>query len=433
MIFLYKILVYFLLILCSPFLALLWVFSEKRRANLLQRLGWRTGILGAASGEKSIWIHALSVGETASAVPLARELKHRHPNTRIVLTASTRTGFETAHRLMGQGKDGLVSEIGYFPFDIGFSINRVRRKINPACVILIETDLWPGFLHEMRTHHVPVLLVNARLSEKSLHGYLRFGFFFQPLFSKFKKVLVQSELDSTRFRQLGLDRALVTVAGNLKFDQMPALPGAEQVEALRQQLGIPTGQAVLVGGSTHDGEEDVLLGIFSSLRQQFHEPVLVLAPRDPLRSAGLAVAAEKHGLHPVLMSETDTLAAKSADVILVDRMGVLAKLYAIADAAFIGGSLVSEGGHNPLEAAAVSCPVCFGPDMSDFVEIADLLIQGGGAVQVHDAAELEMLFSEWLQHREKRVLAGENGRAVFLTHAGAADRIVHVLEEMHFV
>ncbi len=219
MIWIYHVLVSTGFVLVLPLLPLVWLLSGKRRANLLQRLGWWTGIQKRSGSRKPIWIHALSVGEVTSALPLVLALNRQFPETPIVFTASTRTGYDTAHTLFFRADSPLVSQIAYFPFDLPWAVDRVRRRIDPAWICLVETDLWPGFLYAMQRKNIPVILVNARMSLRSFRGYRRLGPAALLFFSTLSHVAVQTRQDLERFNALGVPESRLTLAGNIKFDQ----------------------------------------------------------------------------------------------------------------------------------------------------------------------------------------------------------------------
>lgn len=422
--------------LALPFLPLVWIFSEKRRANLVQRLGFRTG-LGARLNPSSlepgprIWVHALSVGEVNSALPFVKQLRAKRPAARIIFTTSTRTGFQTAKNLM-QGKKPLADELGYFPFDLWFAVRRVTAQIHPDLVCLVETDLWPGFLSMMKAKKIPVVLVNARLSPRSLKGYLKLGPLSRLFFSGLSHVMAQTDTDAARFRQVGLDDDRISIVGNIKFDQSRPVLESVGLEGIRRGLGIREGQPVWVAGSTHEGEETQIMETFAALKARQPDLKLVMAPRDPDRSAGLAKGKLPQGMTAALFS--DPADAKiGADILMIDRLGELLNAYAVADLAFVGGSLVSQGGHNPLEPAMFEKPVLFGLHMTDFHEVAELLTAAGGAWQVAGVTELTARAGDLLADPVRCRAMGRAAGKVFETHAGAVERTIEIMEGLRFV
>ncbi|MFH2061249.1 MAG: 3-deoxy-D-manno-octulosonic acid transferase [Pseudomonadota bacterium] len=430
MIVLYKILTAFVFILVLPILPLLYLFSKKRRASLAPRLGFSTGLLPGIKTKKRIWIHALSVGEVKSAVPLVKALKETKKNVEIIFTASTQTGFEMATTLFLN--ESLVDQVAYFPFDLGFSIRRIHQRINADAVVIVETDVWPNFLYEMNKINIPVVLINARLSKRSLNGYLKFKPFVHLFFSFLTRIMAQTALDKERYQKLGIDHKKIVVTGNIKFDQLFEKMDSIAIQKLKQQLGIRKKDEVVLAGSTHEGEEKILLSWFKKVSQRTDTVKLVIAPRNPQRSMMLNKTFLSEKILSALMSEPD-LTETHPKVIFVDKMGELSRLYAICDLAFVGGSLVDEGGHNPLEPAVYAKPVLIGPDMSDFTEISKLLINGGGTIMVDSDKRLEEQLNILLNNRERREQMGAENFKIFSAHSGAVKKIVSHMEQLSIV
>ena len=430
MIVLYKILTALVFILVLPILPWLYLFSKKRRASLAPRLGFLTGLLPRVKTKKRIWIHALSVGEVKSAIPLVKAIKETKKNVEIIFTASTKTGFEMATALFLN--QALVDQVAYFPFDLGFSIRRIYQRINADAVVIVETDVWPNFLYEMNKKNIPVILINARLSKQSLNGYLQFKPFACMFFSFLTRIMAQAPLDRQRYQRLGIDPKKIVVTGNIKFDQLFEKMDSIAIQKLKQELGIMEKDTVVLAGSTHEGEEKILLNWFKKISQQTDTVTLVIAPRDPQRSVMLNKAFLSEKITSVLMSESD-LARPHPKVIFINKMGELSRLYAICDLSFIGGSLVYEGGHNPLEPAVYAKPILLGPDMSDFTEISNLLINGGGTVMVNSDKELGEQLNILLKNREQREQMGAENYKIFAAHSGAVKKIVSQMEQLSIV
>lgn len=411
-------------------LPLIYLFSEKRRANLLLRLGFGTSWKPKPPGEKRIWIHALSVGEVRSAIPLVEALKDSYGRTGIIFTASTRTGLETARQaFLRQGRT-MVDQLGYFPFDFSYSVRKIGQLIDPDAVIIVETDIWPNFLREMKKRQIPIALVNARLSKRSFKGYLRFKRFFSTVFSCFTEIMVQSPLDADRFQALGISAEKIQVTGNMKFDQAVEDVEDSFIAAMGARLNIQVETLVLVAGSTHEGEEDILLRVYQQLKLKYPDLIMILAPRDPGRCHALMPHISSMGVSASLLSQAPS---SPHEIVLVDEMGILSRFYALCHAAYIGGSLVMEGGHNPLEPAAFSKPVFFGPDMSDFLFISTLLTDHGGSKQVGSETELAQELDILLGNRDLQARMGRLNHEVFLDHSGAVKKIVRNLERLHIV
>ena len=414
-----------------PLIIPLVLATDKRRKTVLHRLGLMP-LPKAISQNRSqkgdnrpIWIHALSVGEVVSAVPLIKELKTCFKHQDIVFSASTKTGFEIANNLLKENVDSIF----FFPYDLLVSVKHIVTKIDPAIVIIVESDIWPNFLFEMKRRNVPVILVNARLSRRSYFGYKLFLFFSKRLFLSFSKICVQSSEDAHRFSLLGIPPGRITITGNIKFDQQYDFAGREELTKLRQSLLIKPSQKILLAGSTHYGEESILLDAFSRLKKKYPDLILVIVPRNPDRAGSVCRICKSDGLFAVTMSDLEEK-KPGPDVIVVDRIGILKMLYATADIAFVGGSLVRCGGHNPLEPAAFSRPIIFGPDMSNFANISQMLIRAGGAVSVQDAESIYNIVLELLTDNQK---AGEMGRIalkVFNANKGAVEKTLNVIEDI---
>jgi 3-deoxy-D-manno-octulosonic-acid transferase len=425
----YHILITAVFVLALPLLPFLWLVSEKRRANLLQRLGWCIGIKQQIGPRKPVWIHALSVGEVKSAFPLVMAVNAYFPDTPIVFTASTRTGYDTARTLFCRTVSPLVSQLAYFPFDLPWAVARVRRRIDPAWVCLVETDLWPGFLHAMARKKIPVVLANARLSRRAFDGYRRLGPATSLFLSGLTHVLAQTRRDLERFKSLGVSESRLTLTGNIKFDQpVKPLDDAERT-ALEKWFYLTDTHRLWIAGSTHPDEEFQLWEIFQQVRQRIPGLKLLLAPRDPARCVQVAREISKKGGTPVLLSATRNL-PEDAEVMLLDCLGVLADAYAVCDVAFIGGSLVPCGGHNPLEPAMFGKPVLFGPHMEDFAEVADLLAARKGAVQVANAESLACHLTDLLTRPDRAAEMGHNAFSVLQENAGAVGRTLAVLSQL---
>lgn len=427
MIYLYTIISTLIFLVCLPGLPFVYLFSKKRRMNLLPRLGIFTGLVSDPD-KKTIWIHALSVGEVKSSVPVVKQIKERFSDKRVVFTASTITGFQTAQSLFIGIEDHAVDQIGYFPFDFWWSVKRVIKKINPEQMVLIETDLWPRFLYEMNKKRIPVILANARLSDRSYKRYSKIRPIASLFFSRLDRICAQADEDRHRYIHLGVDPERITVTGNIKFDQPEPSFENSNPDQLRVRLGIDQNRAIIIAGSTHEGEEQILMTWLKNAIETTDNLLLVIAPRDPVRSQSLLNDAEKLGLNAILYSQMETSKKRlAASVVLVDKMGELSKLYAVCDIAIIGGSMVNEGGHNPLEAAVYAKPILFGSDMSDFKEISRLLIENNGAKVIRSERELENTLDLLLNDKDTRKNLGENSRRVFRTHQGAVERIMTVI------
>ncbi|MGE5840963.1 MAG: 3-deoxy-D-manno-octulosonic acid transferase [Deltaproteobacteria bacterium] len=405
------------------------LFKRKRRITLLPRLGFqrfpKASPLQDArvpGRKKVLWVHALSVGEVLSAVPLIRELHLRIQPARIYFSASTLSGYETAKRKMEGTLDGLV----FFPLDTFFAVRRCVANVQPSLFVLVETDLWPGFMAELRRQRIPSLLVNARLSPSSFKRYGQTKRLFSPALNTFCRVYPQSPADARSFEALGLNPEKLAEPGNLKFDAARTSSVPAGVERARAKVAVQEGERVLVAGSTHEGEEVILRTTFLRLRQSLPELKLIVAPRHPHRAEEVRRVFVHDPLKIVLYS---SLPQKRFDVAVVDDFGVLSSLYEIGDLAYVGGSLVPKGGQNPLEPAAAGKPVLFGPNMSDFSDVAGCMLKEGGAIEVKDGEDLATQAHRLLSDRALRAGLGAKNKALVERNAGLATRIAEDILE----
>ncbi len=370
-----------------------------------------------------IWIHALSVGEVISAVPFVESLCRKHGPDSLIFTASTRTGVETAQRVIAP----LVAGVRYFPYDVVWCVKRAIARFAPRRVVIVETDIWPNFLWQLKRRGVPVYLVNARLSDRSWRGYWRVRWLMSPLLAIFERICVQTESDRRRFRALGVVDDNLKVVGNLKFDQEPMALSVDDLQRLSRQLALPAGRPVWLAGSTHPGEEEIILKAYRRVEADGLAPVLIVVPRDPGRAGHVRRIFTRSGIAAATMSQTERQSQPS-QVVVVDRIGVLRSICALADVAFVGGSLVDAGGHNPLEPAAAGTPVLFGPHTGDFRWICRTLLDAKGAIRVHDDAELAQAVSRLIGNREWRQRIGRCAFGVFTANQGAVARTLAIVD-----
>ncbi len=394
MIFVYN----FLHLTLLPLIPALLLFQTFGRRRGLKRTLQRLGLAGLpgkqpADSTARLWFHCLSVGELTSALPLIQAVREQMPDSHITLTVSTRSGMDIA----GTRAADLVDSLLYSPFDLLPTVHRFLSAIRPDIFVLVETDFWPNWIHGLNRGNVPMMLVNGRISAKSYRNYTRFRRLFTPMFSTFSTLAMQTAADAGQMRGLGVSPARIRILGNLKYARSPvSRPGRNN--GGRKRLGLPLHGPVWVCGSTHAGEEEILLDAYLGLKKTHPDLVILIAPRDPARGGEIAARAARKGLG----SETALRSADQAEqtqVLILDTLGELADCYGLAHVAFIGGSLVPCGGHNPLEAAAFGVPVLFGPHMEDFQEIARDLTACGGAATVRSLPELKNRLETILRDR----------------------------------
>jgi 3-deoxy-D-manno-octulosonic-acid transferase len=407
------------LVLAAPWLVWQAVRHGKYRHRWRERMGSLPPAL-AGGPAPTLWLHAVSVGEVLSAVPLVAAFRRDHPGWRIVVSTTTRTGREMAEARLRE-----AAGVFYFPLDFAWIVRRVLRHVQPALVVVVETEIWPNLLRLCRARGVAVLLANARISDRSFPRYQRLGGLLAPVLSQFDRMCAQSEDTAARLRALGAPPEKVVVTGSLKFDV--GGDGAPAVDVVARRL---EGRPVLLAASTLRGEDEVVLDVIAQLRARVADARLVIAPRHPERFDEVTALAERTGL--VVLRRTALAAVPDApfDVLVLDTIGELAALCAHATVVFVGGSLVPAGGHNILEPARYGRPIVVGPSMSNFAEIARLFLAEGALVQVPDAAtasrEILGLFGDPVRRRA----IGEAAEAVLARHRGAVARTMREIAEV---
>lgn len=391
----------------------LWQRGRKAPAYR-QRWGERFAHIQPLPDRPRIWLHAVSVGETIAAAPLVRALMARYPEHAILITSTTPTGSAQVRRLFGDRVEHC-----YLPYDLPHVLRRFLARIPADILIVMETELWPNLFAACHRSGIPIRVVNARLSERSYKGYRKIRSLIRPALAV-AEVLAQTEDDAERFRLLGAPAGQVFVAGNLKFDQEVPEQAVEQGEALRAQLG---GQRpVWVAASTHEGEDEIVLQAHRGLLTQAPDALLILVPRHPERFDAVADLVRSEGFTRIRRSESET--SGDCQVLVGDTLGEMMLFYAASDIAFVGGSLVETGGHNPLEPAAMGLPVLTGPHWFNFSGIYPQLFETGAAVEIKDAGQLTRALQGWFGDEGARTTAGVAGRRVVSRNQGALQRIL---------
>jgi 3-deoxy-D-manno-octulosonic-acid transferase len=382
----------------------------------------------ALTNRHILWVHAVSVGEVNLLVHFIRALEKRAPNLKFVVSTTTTTGMGILRKRLKPH----ISKI-YYPIDRGNVVTRALCTINPDAIVLFETEIWPNFIWRAQKRKIPIFLVNARLSDRSFRGYKRFGFLFRQLFASFEGIAAQDEIAGERFRVVGAAPGRIRVTGNLKYDAAAAAEtGATDVTGLLKQVGVNGDTPILIGGSTHDGEEVILADIVQRLRAQFPKLFLILVPRHFERSNEVARKLRDRGVKLFFRSaiRPDTqLDPGEINCLLVDTTGELRFFYEHASVVFMGKSLTAEGGQNVIEPGAFGKAIVFGPNMQNFAEIARRFVEKSGAVQVRDAAGLEKVFRELLEDQYQRAELGRNALLVISENLGAMERSVEMVLE----
>ncbi len=413
---LYNILLVLLTLLLSPFILFKLVTVPKYRGGISQKLGRiRKSVRKVIQGTRPIWIHAVSVGEVMAAHPLIRELKKKYPDRKLILSTVTVTGNHTAHQRVPE-----ADAVFFFPFDFPWIVRRVIHGINPAVVLVAETELWPNFFRELKRANIPSAVINGRISPHSFRNYIKFKTFFSQVFSNVTMFCMQSADDAERIKDIGAPLGKVTVTGNLKFDQK--IPASQPIP-----VQMPKGSKVITAGSTHRGEEAALLETFRRLREKFPDLILIVAPRHPERFDEVAGLISKAGYD---CQRRTRLKGTIKDVLLLDTIGELRTFYGVCDIAFVGGSLVKVGGHNLLEPAAMKKPVIFSRYMFNFKEISEALISAGGGILVRDKEELYVQAYKLLSDNNYAKQIGAKAFAVIESNSGATKRTIDAVSKL---
>jgi 3-deoxy-D-manno-octulosonic-acid transferase len=412
-----------------------------RRGGYREKFGQRLGIYDRElrvrlSRQRSTWLHAVSVGEVNIALKLANALRALEPDLQCVLTTTTTTGFALANQSVPSWIEVMYTPLDYWPI-----MRRAFAVIRPVRIVLVEAEVWPNLAAEADARRVPLVLVNARLSPRSEQRYRRFRVFVAPTFRRLDLVCVPEGEDIDRWAALGVPRDRIRVTGSIKYDPegfdhtMEAERSGEVVATSLRHVSpvLNPDRAVLFGGSTHRGEEEILTTIFLRLRQQFPSLQLFIAPRhvERLREIRSQLAALPLRVAPA--SEVAIDRESDADCVLLDTTGELQRWYDIATVVFVGKSLTAHGGQNPVEPIMAGKPVVFGPHMENFGMLARTLVSRKAAIQVRDADSLERAIVELLQDTEARQRLVQNAREVLSTHKGATERAAALVHEVHSV
>jgi 3-deoxy-D-manno-octulosonic-acid transferase len=413
-------------ILLSPFLLLQLVRHKKYRAGFFQRLGYFPEILIAnLDGKRPIWLHAVSVGEVLVYIPLIDKIKEEYPEEKILISTVTETGNFTAKKRAGKA-DCIV----YFPLDYTWAVKGLIKKINPKIFIATETEIWPNFFWELKRRDIPMGIINGRISLKSYRRYIKFRLFFKKVLKGVNFFCMQTKADYDRIIAIGADPHKVLITGSQKFDQETISLTSEDKFNLRSSLNIPAHSRIFIAGSSHRGEEEVILEVFKKLQREYKDLILILAPRHPERF---------QEVETLLISKKINLTRRTNlkkedkeeinDGILLDTIGELSKLYSIGTLVFVGGSLIDIGGHNLLEPVQYKKVVLFGPFIFNFADISEELINEGGGIKVNDKNDLFNVAKRLLDNEEELKMRGEQGHNIIERNRGANKRNLAILRK----
>jgi 3-deoxy-D-manno-octulosonic-acid transferase len=418
---LYSALLALLLVVGMPFWLLQMAFRGKYRAGLWERLGRVPQRILVADKRPVIWIHAVSVGEVLAVAGLVAKLRENFPRHRVLVSTTTVTGQKLARERFGE------QNVFYFPLDLGFCVRPYLRALQPALVVMAETEFWPNFLRLAKQSGAKIAVVNARISDRSLPGYLRFRRWLRPVLENVDLFLAQTAEDERRLVEIGAGASKVRVAGNLKFD-VPPPAEVPLVAQLREVFAKNEAGPILVCGSTMEGEEPLLMRGFENVLASHPKAMMVLAPRHPERFEKVAELLQRLGTKFWRRSEWRGEPV-SGGVFLLDSIGELASAYSLADLAFVGGSLVSHGGHNILEPAQFGVAIVTGISYHNFRDIVERFLQNQ-AVRTVGAAELPLVFMELVDSSAERQTMGQRALQTMQQQMGATKRTVQALAEL---
>jgi 3-deoxy-D-manno-octulosonic-acid transferase len=412
----------------SGFLMRLGIFPEKRRKEF--------------SGKRPIWLHAVSVGEALASRSLLESLHREYPKRPILISTVTPTGNRIARSLAGE-KDAAI----YLPLDISFIVNRVLSFIKPSLFIIAETEIWPNLISSLRKRKVPIIVVNARISDGSYKGYRLIKFSLRHILRKINLFCVQTETDCLRLLSLGVEKEKIKITGNMKFDNTDYTDkrNTDYADKYRSTLELKQNDRLLVAGSTHPGEEEIILAAYRDLLTEFPELRLLIAPRHPERSGRLESIIQKFGFQTARISQLEALKlAKSPSkdkqqgnkqsVFLLDTIGRLMYFYAIADIVFVGGSLIKKGGHNILEPAVFAKPVLFGPWTFNFRDITSLFLKHKASFLVRNQGELKEGIKNLLLNPAAAQELSQRAKELIGQNQGATKRnLEYIRQYLHLI
>ncbi|MDL2280585.1 3-deoxy-D-manno-octulosonic acid transferase [Selenomonadales bacterium OttesenSCG-928-I06] len=425
--FIYNILIIFIAILAMP----MFISRAIKEEGFPERLKQSFGRLSPETLEKvankdAIWLHAASVGEIVATSPIIKEIRKNLPDATIMISVVTANGYMMAKRIIPE-VDGII----FFPLDLPFLSHSIVKKIRPKILLLVETELWPNFLKSARTLKIPVMMVNGRISERSFKGYTYMLGLVKSMVDTVVQFCMQSTIDAQHIIRLGADPRRVVVTGNTKFDQNYTRIDEQEKEELKHELAISSKSPIIVAGSTHRGEEGYIFNSFKEIKKVHKDAALIVAPREILRTNEVLDLAIKYGL-PTTVKRT--LIKESGftnhDVIVLDTIGELGRFYGLGDVIYVGGSLVTQGGHNILEPAAHGKPILVGPHMFNFKDTYALFSERGACVTVYDNVSLTEEILDLLNNKEKRDLMSKESLDIIQENKGASQKTYVYLQEL---
>lgn len=419
---LYNIILHLMILVLSPALLIMMLFNMY---NIRERLGFWT-VREGQKPEEVVWFHAASMGEVTALATVVDEFHKAYPQLGVAVSTTTTSGQDRARELIPSAAYMFLA-----PLDIPWAVNRVLRRFQPSALIITETELWPNTIRRAKTSGCQIALINGRMSEKSIAGYRLVKGFMKQILTRLDLLCVQTGVDRDRFVRFGAEPEKTIILGNIKFDQGRSLSGKKKSPWNKGTLGIGPGSRVIVAGSTRPGEEELLMAGFVRIQEAEPSAVLIIAPRHLDRLSEVEQLLTDGGHRYLKRTQIDDFTSIDSGYLLVDTMGELSDMYALADLAFIGGSLVPLGGHNPLEPAMWGIPVLFGPYRDNVRQQTDWLIQEQGGIEIQDARDFAETVLRLLRDPEEREMRGQAALKVVEEHSGISTRTVRFLRDFN--
>ncbi len=405
-----------------PYALLRMLGTSSFRAGIAQRLSLRASPQNGQFDADPLWVQAVSLGEVKSVAPLVRKINESRARP-VLLTTTTETGFRVAAELL-EAKNAVA----FFPLDFSLIVKRVLTRVRPHAVVLFETEIWPNFIRTSSRLGIPICIVNGRISEKSFRSYRLIPKIFKSAFQRISFAGMQSPRDAERAIALGVNPETVKVCGSMKFDAMPAPPTPEQIENMRKELTLADDAPLIVAGSTHEGEEKAVLSAYRRILGRVPTARLLIAPRHPERFDSVEALTRDEGFAIRRRSKRGQNGGITNPVILLDTIGELARVYALASVSFVGGSLANIGGHNIIEPASLGIPVLFGPHMYHFEDVKEVFLSESAAICVGNETELFGAILSVLEEPSQAKALGNAAQRVVDANRGATDRYFQALQ-----
>jgi 3-deoxy-D-manno-octulosonic-acid transferase len=423
---LYNIILFLAAIIGLPYYLMKMVITGKYRKSLIPKLGGRQAQILAAlpAGKPHIWIHAVSVGEVTAAQPIVASLKEKMPELEIIFSTSTETGQEMARNLV-RGATAFI----YFPLDIPFVVHKMISLVKPDVFVMVETELWPNFLRACNERKIKTLMVNGRISPRSCNKYRATKFFWKRILAELSAAAMISEIDAARLKDIGMDSTKIQVLGNAKYDSLAAMAAPFLHEEITRRYNVHADEKFLVAGSTHQGEEEVIIEAYKKLLKNYPDFKLIIIPRHIERTKTILELLNKNNFSDIsTVTEMNKGKLRRGErVIVVNVIGELFKVYSLATVVYCGGSLVPRGGQNILEAAAWGKVIFYGPSMEDFSEEKALLENAGAGITIKNSEELLQGIIRLLENPQDLADRGTRGKAIVAANMGAAARYAELI------